>query len=193
MKKYLTESINLLERIKGKCIIRMVRLFYGEVDQFLKNFPKVQEREIFALSGYSLFIKFEVVGWVAFAEREREISIVTWQLDELPTLDISSDSEEKNVSDKQYFECTDEKYSEPYWSGFIGKKISEMKIISLSVDRENIRPFRNERGLWMTTDSGADLIVETSLAEKGIPGGLNMIKKNQICNKLIGDLVFINI
>ncbi|MNU03850.1 hypothetical protein D3C72_2480280 [compost metagenome] len=68
-----------------------------------------------------------------------------------------------------------------------------MKIISLSVDRESIRSFKNERGLWMVNDSGADLIVETSLAEKGIPGGLNLIRKNQIRTQLLGDLAFRNV
>ncbi|MGK5066472.1 hypothetical protein [Janthinobacterium sp. RT4P48] len=193
MKKYLSESIELLERIKGLNIIRMIRPFYGDVDLFMKNFPRVQEREIFAFSGYSLFIKFEVLGWVAFAECERELSIVMWQFDELTRLKVFPDSEVNNISGQKYIECSDETYSESYWADFIGTKISGMKIISLSVDRENIRSFKNERGLWMVNDSGADLIVETSLAEKGIPGGLNLIRKNQIRTQLLGDLAFRNV
>lgn len=188
MKKSLSESVELLERIKGRSILRMVRLFCGDVNQFLIDFPRIEERNLFASSGYSLFIQFESVGWVAFAENECEISVGIWSLGALPALEYA-DSEMDNIGRQQYIECSDEKYSEPYWRGFLGGKVVELKIISLSVDRENIRPFKNERGLLIVNDSGGDLIIETSLAEKGIPGGINLIRKNQIRAQLQEDLV----
>lgn len=193
MKRYLTEAVNLLRQIKGRKILRMARLFSGDVNRFLTDFPSVSEKELFASSGYALFIFLEDLGWIAFSESVKDKSVVVWHLEDLPPLKIYSDTELKFINEQKYIECSDEIYSEPYWNNFLGKEISAIKIISLPIDRENIRPFRNERGLWIANERGDDLIVQTSLAVKGVPGGINVIKENQINPDLYDDLVFTDI
>ena len=187
--KYLSESLDLLRQIKGHRIVRMVRLFCGDENRFLGDFPAVARSGLFSSSGHALFVQIETVGWVAFAEREREMSVVMWQLDRLPELNSTSNADVEKTNHVDYIECSDPFRSEQYWADFLGKRISEVKIISLSVDRENVRPFRNERGLFLLNESGDDMIIETSLAKKGIPAGLNIIANAQIRAELRNDLV----
>jgi hypothetical protein len=168
----------------------MVRLFCGDENRFLSDFPVVGRSGLFSSSGHTLFVQIETVGWVGFAEREREMSVVMWQLDSLPELNSMPKADVGGINHVEYIECSDDCRSEQYWADFLGKRISEIKIISLCVDRENVRPFRNERGLFILNESGSDMIIETSLAEKGIPGGLNVIVNAQIRTELRNDLMF---
>jgi hypothetical protein len=191
MRSYPSESLDLLRQIKGCRILRMVRLFRGDMDRFLKDFPRTRESELFARSGFSLFVEFEKIGWLVFTERERDISITLSRLNALPPLPISLAL--TGVDSQKYIECTDEKHSEPYWRNYVGGRIDDIKIITLSIDRENIRPFRNERGLWFVDQKGNDLIIQTSLAKKGIPGGLNIIRQDEIRDDVVNDLVICSI
>lgn len=183
-----SDSLRLLERMKGDRIVRMVRAQYGDVNSLVADF-KIRKEDVFSLSGLPFFIQLENYGWVRFFERQREVSVIIENIENLPIYKECVNDVEK-AGDVCYIDCADDVYSDVFWENFLEKKISGIERIVLSVDRKNVRVFKNERGLMITVEDGESFVIQTDLAGEGLPGGFNLIKRQQISKKLEEDLVF---
>jgi hypothetical protein len=184
----LSNSINLLNRAKGRRIIGISKLLECDPDKYLIDFKGVSEKELFSFGPGPVFMELEgglVIG--LGDDQKKQMSVVAWEEKTIPpTLD---DSRQLSISKASiWVECGDVRFSNSNWSDLIGQRIDRLSILRVNDPNR----YRNERGLLCITDLGREFVFSLLMRRQG-PGDFLMMPKDEIATELLGKVTYIDI
>ena len=171
----LSESIDILRKLKGQRIVSVVKLIANDPVRYLNDFPSIREDQLFSQAFGPVFFIMENGFCAGFCDSILNVSLLVWQ-ENFP-LTIEETSKKCIYFDKGCFiDCKDERLSNSYCASFVGCRIENLSI--LMAHEPGARLAKNERGLLVGTNDGREFPMSMRLQENVHTGFVLMSREN---------------